>query len=178
MDCKTVQQNIMPYIERKLSDRETEEFIEHVRGCEACSEELEVYFTIYYALEQLDKEDHDIYNIKEVLKKDLAQAEERVKKRNIMRFYRRLLMTLTGIVAGILLITGVQTILTGSFENTTLYSLFSVETETAVQTPVSEIETLPLQTEETERETNRKKQPIVTIPETEAAIQAPQVAAE
>ncbi|EET61750.1 hypothetical protein BRYFOR_06433 [Marvinbryantia formatexigens DSM 14469] len=178
MDCKTAQQKIMPYIERKLNDREMEEFIEHVRGCEACSEELEVYFTIYYALAQLDNEENEVYNIKELLEKDLKQAEDRVKKHNIVRFYRRFFMTLLGIVAGIFLITGAQTLLTGSFEYTTLYNLFSVETEpvTWIQSETQESE--PQITEATERETNRKRQPIVTTPETEAAIPLSETVAE
>ena len=46
MDCKMAQQKIMPYIERKLTDAELEEFLGHVQHCAACSEELEVYFTI------------------------------------------------------------------------------------------------------------------------------------
>lgn len=178
MDCKTAQQKITPYIERKLNDRETEEFIEHVRGCEACSEELEVYFTIYYALAQLDKEDNDVYNIKELLEKDLKQSEDRVKKHNIVRFYRRLLMTLIGIVAGIFLITGAQTLLTGSFEYTTLYNLFSVETEPITWIQPTEQESAAAETETTERETNRKRQPVVTTPETEAAVPLSEILSE
>ena len=178
MDCKTAQQKITPYIERQLNDRETEEFIEHVRGCKACSEELEVYFTIYYALTQLAKEESDTYNIKELLEKNLKQAEDRVKKHNIMRFYRRLLMTLIGIVAGILLLTGAQTLLTGSFEYTTLYNLFSAETEPITWIPETEEESSTQPTETTERETNRKRQPVVTTPETEAAVPLSEILTE
>ncbi len=178
MDCKTAQQKITSYIDRKLDDSEMEEFIEHVRRCEACSEELEVYFTIYYALMQLDKEENEVYNIKELLEKDLKQAEDRVKKHNIMRFYRRLLMTLIGIVAGIFVITGAQTLLTGSFEYTTLYNLFSVETEPDTWIQQSEQESVRQATETTERETNRKRQLIVTTPETEAAIPLSEITTE
>ena len=36
MDCRTVQQKIMPYIERKLSDAELEEFLDHVQHIMPC----------------------------------------------------------------------------------------------------------------------------------------------
>ncbi len=169
MDCKSAQQMIMPYIEHKLSDRETEDFIEHVRGCKACSEELEVYFTIYYALEQLDDDsrDQDNYDMKELLERDLRQRESRVRKHNIMRFYRRLLAALAGILAAVLVVTAVQALISGSLESTTLYSLFAAETDPPART---EAETQPVSAvpEETERETNRKRQFVVTVPETEA----------
>ena len=116
--------------------------------------------------------------IKELLEKNLKQAEDRVKKHNIMRFYRRLLMTLIGIVAGIFLLTGAQTLLTGSFEYTTLYNLFSAETEPITWIPETEEESSTQPTETTERETNRKRQPVVTTPETEAAVPLSEILTE
>ena len=167
MDCKTAQQKIMPYIEHKLSDRETEDFIEHIRGCEACSEELEVYFTIYYALEQLDYENHDTYNMKELLNRDLDRRERKVRSHGIVTFYRRLAMTVFGILIAIFIVTAVQTVLYGSIEKTTIYGLFGNESEAPPQTQ-KETDAPLSDKEETERETNRKRQPIVTTPETEA----------
>ena len=168
MDCKTVQQKIMPYIEHKLTDRETEDFIDHVRTCKACSEELEVYFTIYYALEQLDHENQDTYNMKEMLERDLDQRERKVRQRNIVRFYRRLLMALAGILAGIFLLTAAQAVINGSLEKTTLYGLFANETDPPARTGQTGTHPVPAETESTERETNHKRQPVVTTPETEA----------
>lgn len=166
MDCKTAQEKITPYIEHRLTDREAEEFIEHVRGCRECSEELEVYYTIHYALEQLDKEEQDTYNIKELLEHDLQQTENQIRRHNIMRFYRRLLMALAGILGAVLLITAAQFFLYGSLERTTLYNLFDHESESAL--PPAESGSVQKETEEsTERETNRKRQVVVTIPETE-----------
>ena len=95
-----------------------------------------------------------------------------------MRFYRRLLMTLIGIVAGIFLLTGAQTLLTGSFEYTTLYNLFSAETEPITWIPETEEESSTQPTETTERETNRKRQPVVTTPETEAAVPLSEILTE
>lgn len=167
MDCRTAQQNIMAYIERKLSDREMEEFIEHIRECKTCSEELEVYFTIYYALENLDDKGQESFDIKDLLEKDLKNAEHRISNRSILKFYRRLFVGLLALIAAVLLITGAQVMIKGSFEETTLYSLFG----NALEEENSQITHKPEETQEREtkpqQETNRKNQVIVTTPETE-----------
>lgn len=165
MDCKTAQQKIMPYIERKLSDREMEEFLEHIRGCRTCSEELEVYFTIYYALENLDKDGQGDYNIEKLLEQDLKKSENKVLKHNIMKFYRRLLAGVFGILAAVFLFTAIQTLYYGSIERTTLYNLFDNDGAQTEEPP----HTAPAQEEtRAEQETNRKRQVIVRTPETEA----------
>lgn len=170
MDCKTAQKKIMPYIEHKLNDRDTEDFIDHIRECKACSEELEVYFTIYYALETLDDEDKGAYDIQELLEQDLKQREDQVKGHNIMNFYRHLFMALMGVLAAILLITAAQIAIRGSFEQTTLYNLFANDTEPAQTTRFLATDGSDDMTEEAEPQTNRKRQPIVTTPETEPPV--------
>ncbi|MDO4345701.1 MAG: zf-HC2 domain-containing protein, partial [Eubacteriales bacterium] len=171
MDCKTAQQKIMPYIERKLSDREMEDFIDHIRGCEACSEELEVYFTIFYALEQLEREEQGNYDIHKLLEKNLDAAEKKIRNHAIMRFYRRLIFGVLTLVMTVLLFTVIQMFIMGSFEKTTLYQLFSVETEAEESRTSGQSETEAAE-EETQQATNRKQQVIVTTPETEAWEQA------
>ncbi len=47
MDCVRAQKLIRPYLDGKLSDRELEEFLDHVETCPACHDELEIYFSIY-----------------------------------------------------------------------------------------------------------------------------------
>lgn len=169
MDCKTAQQKIMPYIERKLSPREAEDFIEHIRGCRECGEELEVYFTIYYALEQLGQDGQDTFDIPELLERDLSQTEKQIRRYNIMRFYRRLLTTLAAVFGVIFLITAAQMFWYGSSKKTTIYKLFSNDSETELLT---EAQTgAPSKTDgETEPQTNRKRQIVITTPETEAQV--------
>ena len=40
------QQMIMPFINEQLKDDELEEFLLHMKTCEECMEELEVYYTL------------------------------------------------------------------------------------------------------------------------------------
>ena len=55
MDCVRTQQLIRPYLEGILSDRELEEFLDHVEHCQTCFGELEVYFSIYRTLNNVDE---------------------------------------------------------------------------------------------------------------------------
>lgn len=167
MDCKTAQEKIMPYIHWELSDRETEDFIEHIRECETCSEELEVYFTIYYALEKLEDGGQGSFDIKELLQKDIEQAEQRIRNHQILGFYQRLFLAVMGLLLAVVLLTGVQTVVRGSFEKTTIYGLFGRESETMPMMTTTSNPATETQAEEREPETNRKRQVIITTPETE-----------
>ena len=40
MNCQEAQRLVMPYIQDELTDRELEEFLEHVETCPACQEEI------------------------------------------------------------------------------------------------------------------------------------------
>ena len=71
MDCKKAQSLVTAYIKRELGEKETEEFIHHISHCRECHEELEIYFTIHFALQKLDEEENISYNIKKMLEDDL-----------------------------------------------------------------------------------------------------------
>lgn len=172
MDCKTAQEKIMPYIRRELCDREAEEFIEHIRECKACSEELEVYYTIYYALEKLeDDEDQGSFDIKKLLQKDIEQTEQRIRNHQIVHFYQKLFLTIMGFLLTVLLFTGVQALIRGSLYDTTLYNLFGQESEEITVSNTYWDEQSEETTEMREPETNRKRQVIITTPETERQTQ-------
>ncbi len=172
MDCKTAQEKIMPYIRWELDDREMEEFIEHIRECKTCSEELEVYYTIYYALEKLeDDEGQGSFDIRKLLEKDLEMAQQRIRNHQIVHFYQKLFLTIMGFLLAVLLLTGVQALIRGSLYETTLYNLFGQGTEEITVLSTYQEEQSEETTEAREPETNRKRQVIITTPETEAQTQ-------
>ena len=76
MDCKTAQSLVIPYINGQLNDEETEEFLEHIENCKECYEELEIHFTVHYALQKLDEDDRVSFNIPKMLKENLKDARE------------------------------------------------------------------------------------------------------
>lgn len=168
MDCKEAQQKITPYIQRKLSDRELEEFIEHIQNCPTCSEELEVYFTIYYALEKLDQDEQSSFNMEELLKKDLEHARNYLQKQNVLKFYQKFFIVVCATMALVLFTTGMEALIRGGIEQTVLYDMLHEETVQSEPSSLAERPTHAYATEEeVEPETNRKFQVIITIPETE-----------
>lgn len=167
MDCRTVQQKIMPYIERKLSDAELEAFLEHVQHCKECSEELEVYFTIYYALQKLDSDDTASFDMQEVLKKDMEKMQMHLQKNESVRFMKKFFYVIVGMIIGMVVFIGADALIHGGLPNTLVYQWLAPEEE-QTQNTFERIRPLSVQTtEEAEPETNHKKQVIVTIPETE-----------
>ncbi|MCR5228098.1 MAG: hypothetical protein K6E27_12930 [Eubacterium sp.] len=48
------QSYIMPFIEQKVPKDKQEDFVLHMRTCEKCHEELEIYYTLLVGMKQLD----------------------------------------------------------------------------------------------------------------------------
>lgn len=55
MNCQNAQSMVLNFINNKLDKDETKEFIEHVRDCKDCWEELEIYYVMLVGLKQLDE---------------------------------------------------------------------------------------------------------------------------
>ena len=86
MTCKEAEQMIMPYINDEMTDKELAPFMEHIYSCKACYEELEIYYTLYAGLAQLDglNEEQDMRGI---LKEALHVSDQRVRGRKILNVY-------------------------------------------------------------------------------------------
>lgn len=56
MNCQNAQSMVLNFINNKLDKEETKAFIEHVRDCKDCWEELEIYYVMLVGLKQLDGE--------------------------------------------------------------------------------------------------------------------------
>lgn len=80
MDCKEAEKMVQPYIENKIPPKKLEEFMEHISHCPSCYDELETYYTIYFAMKYLDEDRHSSYNIKEMLDEDLKKRIQYVKR--------------------------------------------------------------------------------------------------
>lgn len=50
------QSKIVAFVEDKLEGGELLEFVRHVRSCENCAEELEIYYTLLVGMKQLDED--------------------------------------------------------------------------------------------------------------------------
>lgn len=54
LTCKEAEKMVMPYIHYQLGEEELEAFLHHIKNCDACREELEIYYTVAVGLQQLD----------------------------------------------------------------------------------------------------------------------------
>ncbi len=86
MTCKEAEQMVMPYINHELTDKELASFLDHIFECKSCYEELEIYYTIYAGLSQLDNDGNgeDMHNL---LKEALRASELQIRGRRLLNIY-------------------------------------------------------------------------------------------
>ena len=86
MTCREAEQMVMPYINKDLTDKEMSAFLSHVHTCSDCYEELEIYYTIYTGLAQLEEggEDQNMHNL---LEESLHASEMRIRVKKIFDVY-------------------------------------------------------------------------------------------
>ena len=58
MNCSEAGRKINDFINDTLPLDETEALIKHIRQCPECREEMEIYYTVHYALDVLDNDKH------------------------------------------------------------------------------------------------------------------------
>lgn len=162
MDCKTAQSMVTPYIRRELDDRELEEFLEHIEECRECHEELEIYFTIHFALQKLDEDKNISYNIQQMLKDDLEASSWRIRRRKLLRFWSYGIMLVAEVLLTVVLLTQIELWDRGAIEETLVYQLMygeEIQEETMPQT------TLTTESQTTALESGKKEEPVSELPE-------------
>ena len=55
IDCRQAETLVARYIKHTLSTDELEEFLDHIEHCSSCYDELETYFIVHEAIQQLDE---------------------------------------------------------------------------------------------------------------------------
>lgn len=75
MQCEEALLMIDPFMKDELRDRELEEFLEHLKTCPRCYDELEIYYTIKMSVKYLETENLETYDIPRMLKEELRQKE-------------------------------------------------------------------------------------------------------
>lgn len=106
MDCRLTQQMIARYMKHDLEPEEMENFIQHVKGCSECYEELEIYYTIESGLRQLDSEVMNFQNLKNRLDGELYYAETSLKRHRRFKVFGYTINTLAfwGVIYSIALV--------------------------------------------------------------------------
>lgn len=78
MTCREAQSLITAFINDELDISELEVFVEHIRSCDECSEELEVYYALLTAMKQLDEDKNLSIDFRQELNDKLDRVEERI----------------------------------------------------------------------------------------------------
>lgn len=73
MTCMEAEKMVIPYINDELSVTELEDFMEHIKTCENCREELEIHYMVDVGLKKLDEAD-GTYDIVGDLKRKLEES--------------------------------------------------------------------------------------------------------
>lgn len=84
MKCEEALLKIDAYINNSLSCKETEEFLEHIRACPECYDELETYYTISVGTRYLENENMGSYNIPKMLKENLREKEKYIRRKQLL----------------------------------------------------------------------------------------------
>ena len=97
MDCKEAKNRVNGYIEGTLTNKECTEFIEHVRSCPDCYDELETYFIIGYALDYLDSKDgiERSFDMHKLIEEYLRRCERRISGSKLMKNLTRVCVTIS-----------------------------------------------------------------------------------
>lgn len=104
LTCKETEKMVMPYINEQLDEQELERFLNHVDGCPACKEELEIYYTVSVGLRQLDS-GTGVYDIAGALADSLDTAWMKVRAVRLRKviFYAVNTLCVTGVVTTLIM---------------------------------------------------------------------------
>lgn len=78
MNCIEVQRLMMPFIDNKLSMEQLEEFMQHIKSCPDCMEELEVHYILLTGMRRLDADKELADNFHEDFLEMMNENEEKI----------------------------------------------------------------------------------------------------
>lgn len=87
MNCRTAEEMVNRYMNHTLSVEETEEFLNHIQKCSSCYDELETYFIVHEALQQLaEDEGETALDFRKLLGQDIRRARRHIRTVKAKRF--------------------------------------------------------------------------------------------
>ena len=93
IDCRQAEAMVTGYINHTLSIDELDDFLEHIEHCSSCYDELETYFIVHEAIQQLDeKEEDSVLDFRKLLEQDIKRAKRHVRQRKGLHFLSAFLL--------------------------------------------------------------------------------------
>lgn len=102
IDCRQAEAMVTKYINHTLSTNELEDFLDHIEHCSSCYDELETYFIVHKAIQQLDeKEDGTVYNFRKLLEQDIHRTRRHIRQKKGLHFLSLLLFSIVLVSAAL-----------------------------------------------------------------------------
>lgn len=111
MNCKEVERWIPFYLNGELSEKDTKEFLAHIKFCESCYEEMEIIYMASTGLERL--ESGSSIDINKEMQRILQHSEKKLKKRQMITRAGRIINILAMIAVVIALVLQIDLWLNG-----------------------------------------------------------------
>ena len=95
--CREIVGMIPDFLDGKLSGRQQEHFLEHIRNCRNCYEELETNYMVNRTINYLDQDSRagGFLYFKPMFEKDLEEQEEKIVKNRKIRELRLVILACT-----------------------------------------------------------------------------------
>ncbi len=95
--CREIVGMIPDFLDGKLSGRQQEHFLEHIRNCRNCYEELETNYMVNRTINYLDQDSRagGSFDFKPMFEKDLEEQEEKIVKNRKIRELRLVILACT-----------------------------------------------------------------------------------
>ena len=92
MNCRETQQMIYRYLNNDLDERELQAFLDHVRECPSCYEELEIYYSVQEAIEYLEDYGRGAMNPAQLLKLELEDKRRGLRRYKLFRTFQTVIL--------------------------------------------------------------------------------------
>lgn len=80
MNCREAQALISKYVQDQLDVKTLEAFLQHVKNCPDCMEELEVYYIVFTGIKRLDEDENIAVNYHTEFEREIKKSELSVKR--------------------------------------------------------------------------------------------------
>ena len=94
--CMEIQAQITDYIDGTMTPDRLEGFVGHIHSCEECREELNIYYTLYLGILQLEHEEEEVkelYDLDGALAEELYHSECQIRRRHFFQGLRYVIYT-------------------------------------------------------------------------------------
>ena len=101
MTCFEAQCLMTPFINEELNNEQVEGFLEHVKHCVDCKDDLEVYYTLLNGMKQLDENKNIANNFHIDLDGFLHKQEEKILQEKSKKIQKRIILCLFMLLLGL-----------------------------------------------------------------------------